>query len=137
MFEFKHLIEFQNKGTFSLYGQNFFRDKSTFWESHQSSLNDLYKKVVNSDFPIKITDLTTDDSLLISNLREFREWLNANQPFSDTLKIINDRNLLIYSEILEKCNAENVYEFEYYWEIWGVMWYPWTIEINKKDQTFL
>jgi len=134
--EFRYLIEFKNKDTFSLYGEDFFGDKSTFWNSHQSSLNDLYRKVVSSDFPIKLIDLTTKDPLLISTLTEFREWLKENQPFSDTLKKIDDRNELIYSEILEKCNKENSYEFEYYWEIWGIMWYPWTIEINEEFQTF-
>ncbi len=50
--------------------------------------------------------------------------------------MINDRLELIYSELLEKCTQENVCEFEYFWEIWGVLWHPWTIEINQKYQTF-
>lgn len=136
MFEFKHLIEFQNKDTFSLYGEDFFGCKSTFWESHQSSLNDLYKKVINSNFPIRITDLATKRTLIISEFREFRDWLEENQPFSDSLQQFNARNEIIYTEVLEKCRLENVNEFEYYWEIWGIMWYPWTIEINKKQQNF-
>ncbi len=50
--------------------------------------------------------------------------------------MISDRLSLIYSELLDKCTGENVDEFEYYWEMWGVMWHPWTIEINQKYQTF-
>jgi hypothetical protein len=50
--------------------------------------------------------------------------------------MINDRIELIYSELLEKCTQENVFEFEYYWEMWGVLWNPWTIEINQKYQIF-
>lgn len=65
-----------------------------------------------------------------------RKQMQGNQPFSDTLTMRNDRLELIYSELLEKCTRENVFEFEYFWEIWGVLWYPWTIEINQKYQTF-
>ncbi len=65
-----------------------------------------------------------------------RKQMQGDQPYSDTLAMMNDRIALIYSELLEKCTQENVYEFEYYWEIWGVLWYPWTIEINQKYQTF-
>jgi hypothetical protein len=136
MFEFKHLIEFQNKDTFRLFGEDFWGDKSTFWESHQTSLNELYKKVINSDFPIKIIDLKKNSTLLIQDLNEFKDWLKTHQPFSDKLKSIESRSELIYSEILKNCKLENTNEFEFYWEIWGVMWYPWTIEINKKFQTF-
>lgn len=49
---------------------------------------------------------------------------------------MNDRLKIIYSEILEKCNNSNCFEFEYYWEILGVMWYPWTLEINGKSESF-
>jgi hypothetical protein len=136
MFEFKHLIEFQNKETFSLYGENFFGDKSIFWESHQSSLNELYKKIIYSDFPIKITDLETKHSILVLELKDFRIWLNENQPFSDSLKKFNVRNELIYSELLENCKLENIYEFEYYLEVCRVKYYYLTIEINKKHKNF-
>ena len=49
---------------------------------------------------------------------------------------MNDRLKTLYSEILEKCGNSNCFEFEYYWEIWGVMWYPWTLEINGKPESF-
>uniref|UniRef100_UPI002611464F hypothetical protein n=1 Tax=Flavobacterium sp. TaxID=239 RepID=UPI002611464F len=136
MFEFKHQIEFQNNDTFSLFGEDFFGDKSTFWESHQTSLNELYKKVINSDFPIKITDLIENSTLTILDWNEFKNWLKINQPFSETINLIESRNEIIYSELLKNCRLENTDEFEFYWEVWGVMWYPWTIEINNKFQTF-
>lgn len=49
---------------------------------------------------------------------------------------MNERLKTLFTEILEKCNRANCFEFEYYWEIWGVMWYPWTLEINGRFQTF-
>ena len=49
---------------------------------------------------------------------------------------MNDRLKTIYSEILEKCDNSNCFEFEYYWEIWGVTWYPWTLEINVQSESF-
>ncbi|WP_298540903.1 hypothetical protein [uncultured Aquimarina sp.] len=49
---------------------------------------------------------------------------------------MNDRLKILFSELLEKCNNANYFEFEYYWEIWGVMWYPWTLEIKGKSESF-
>ena len=136
MFEFRHQIEFQNKDVFNLYGEDFFKNNSEFWESHQSRLNELYKKVVKCEFPIKIIDKQTELTLIISELNKFKEWLNNNQPFSDNLKVINDRNEIIYTELKEKCEKENTIEFEYCFEILGVLWYFDSIEINKKFQIF-
>ncbi|MEL1245914.1 hypothetical protein AAEO56_16690 [Flavobacterium sp. DGU11] len=33
-----------------------------------------------------------------------------------------------WQELVTQCKAFQTDEFEYYWEIWGVNWYPWTIE---------
>lgn len=49
---------------------------------------------------------------------------------------MENRIKLLHSEILEKCENLDSYEFEYYWEIWGVMWHPWFIEIKGKTQDF-
>lgn len=49
---------------------------------------------------------------------------------------MNKRLKTIYKELYEKCATENCTEFEYYWEIYGVLWYPWTLEINGVYQSF-
>ena len=49
---------------------------------------------------------------------------------------MTERLEIIYSELLEKCKASENYEFEYFWEIWGIMWHPWFIEINGVNQYF-
>ena len=50
--------------------------------------------------------------------------------------MMDDRLNQIILEIKQKCEDANCFEFEYYWEIWGVMWYPWFLEINGKSQSF-
>ncbi|WP_340153812.1 hypothetical protein [uncultured Marivirga sp.] len=49
---------------------------------------------------------------------------------------MSKRTDIIFSEIHSKLVALNCTEFEYYWEIWGVMWYPWFIEIDGKSENF-
>ncbi len=49
---------------------------------------------------------------------------------------MSKRTDIIFSEIKSKLVELNCNEFEYYWEIWGVMWYPWFIEINGKSENF-
>lgn len=49
---------------------------------------------------------------------------------------MSKRTDLIFSEIHSKLVELNCSEFDYYWEIWGVMWYPWFIEINGKSENF-
>lgn len=49
---------------------------------------------------------------------------------------MNNRLKILHSEILKKCVNYECYEFEFYWEIWGLMWYPWTLEINGKSESF-
>ncbi|MFK7786555.1 MAG: hypothetical protein AB8B56_15650 [Crocinitomicaceae bacterium] len=44
-----------------------------------------------------------------------------------------DRVEGIYIELLEKCTELDCFEFEYYWEMWGLMWYPWFVEIADKS----
>lgn len=49
---------------------------------------------------------------------------------------MNQRQTEIFNELVNKCVDKKTTEFEYFVEIWGVMWYPWFIEINGKNQTF-
>ena len=49
---------------------------------------------------------------------------------------MNHRLSVILSELVEKCTKNQTAEFEYFIEIWGVMWYPWFIEINGINQSF-
>lgn len=51
-------------------------------------------------------------------------------------RFLDRRIKRIYTELLEKCEQSNCYEFDYYWEIWGILWYPWTLEINGKYHSF-
>ncbi|MEM5541057.1 hypothetical protein [Olleya sp. AS48] len=82
MFEFKHEIELKTSEKTKLFGQDYFGDKSTFWNSHQTSLNSLYKKVIETGFPISITDLQFEKTIAIENIGEFHRWLKSNQPFN-------------------------------------------------------
>ncbi|MCK8521920.1 hypothetical protein M0D21_10100 [Aquimarina sp. D1M17] len=50
--------------------------------------------------------------------------------------MMNDRLYKILQEIKQKCFEANCFEFEYHWEIWGVLWYPWFLEINGKSISF-
>lgn len=45
---------------------------------------------------------------------------------------MRDRRKLIWEELIKQCKENNIYEFEYYFEIWGVMWYPWFIEFSPQ-----
>ncbi len=45
---------------------------------------------------------------------------------------MDNRRKLILEELIKQCNENNVYEFDYYWEIWGVMWYPWFLEFSPQ-----
>lgn len=49
---------------------------------------------------------------------------------------MSKRTDIIFSEIHSKLEESNCFEFEYYWEIWDVMWHPWFIEINGKSEKF-
>ena len=49
---------------------------------------------------------------------------------------MSKRTDIIFTEIKSKLIQLNCSEFEYYWEIWGVMWHPWFIEINGKSENF-
>ena len=55
---------------------------------------------------------------------------------TSTIGMLNDRLNTIITELNQKCNDANTDEFEYYWEYFGYLWHPWTIEINGKWQTF-
>lgn len=43
---------------------------------------------------------------------------------------------LFWFELEKQCSELNSEEFEYYFEVWGVWWMPWFIEVNKKSLTF-
>ncbi len=49
---------------------------------------------------------------------------------------MNLRQTEIFKELFDKCVYQKTTEFEYYVEIWGLMWYPSFIEINGANQTF-
>lgn len=49
---------------------------------------------------------------------------------------MNERLAGIHKELLDKSIESGSFEFEYFIEIWGVMWYPWFIEIDGKNQSF-
>ncbi len=49
---------------------------------------------------------------------------------------MDERLTLFYSELLAKCKSANCYEFEFYWESWGILWDPWFLEIDGKSQVF-
>ena len=82
MFEFKYEIELKNSEKTKLFGQDYFGDKSTFWNSHQTSLNNLYKKVIETGFPIRIKDLQFNKTIVIENIEGFHIWLKSKQPFN-------------------------------------------------------
>lgn len=81
MFEIKYRIDFKNDFSTELFGEGYYCDKSTFWEHHQTTLKSLYEKVLESEFPIKITEIETKSELIINNVKEFEVWIEANQPF--------------------------------------------------------
>lgn len=49
---------------------------------------------------------------------------------------MNERQKEIFDELVDKCLNKKSTEFEYFVEIWGLMWYPWFIEINGENQIF-
>ncbi|WP_024771912.1 hypothetical protein [Aquimarina macrocephali] len=49
---------------------------------------------------------------------------------------MDERLNSIISEIREKCKKANCTEFEYYWEYYGLLWYPWSLEINDRSESF-
>ena len=44
-------------------------------------LKELYRKVLISELPIKITEIGTKSELIINEVREFEIWIETNQPF--------------------------------------------------------
>ena len=81
MFDYKHRIEFRNQEVINLFGEEYYCDKSTFWNWHQTQLNYLYNYVLTTEFPFKIIDLENDITLIIKNQKEFDYWISKNQPF--------------------------------------------------------
>jgi hypothetical protein len=49
---------------------------------------------------------------------------------------MTDRINLFWFELEKQCAELNSNEFEYYWEIWGLMWTPWFIEVNQSSLNF-
>ena len=46
---------------------------------------------------------------------------------------MDQRRQLILFELKKQCTEKQQDEFEYYWEIWGVNWYPWFLEFSAGD----
>ncbi|HAS44517.1 MAG TPA: hypothetical protein DCS93_28825 [Microscillaceae bacterium] len=49
---------------------------------------------------------------------------------------MNERLNALISEITAKCNRANCFEFDYHWEYYGLMWYPWFLTINGNSESF-
>ncbi|AEA45231.1 DUF4269 domain-containing protein [Fluviicola taffensis] len=51
-------------------------------------------------------------------------------PYKELVELflMDERRQLILAELKKQCEEKQIYEFDYYWEIWGVMWYPWFME---------
>ncbi len=49
---------------------------------------------------------------------------------------MDERLSLILTELKQQCLVLDCLEFEFYWEMWGVMWTPWFIEVNNKSLSF-
>lgn len=81
MFDIKYRIDFKNDSSTELFGEEYYYDKSTFGEHHQTTLKSLYKKVLESEFRIKITEIGTKPELIINSVKEFEVWIETNQPF--------------------------------------------------------
>lgn len=41
-----------------------------------------------------------------------------------------------WKELSDQCHALGESEFEYYYEVWGMWWMPWYIEVNKQALNF-
>lgn len=46
---------------------------------------------------------------------------------------MDQRRQLILLELKSQCTEKHQDEFEYYWEMWGVNWYPWFLEFSEGD----
>lgn len=49
---------------------------------------------------------------------------------------LTERINLLWLELEKQCTELNSYEFEYFWEMWGVMWMPWFIMIDRNSLNF-
>jgi hypothetical protein len=49
---------------------------------------------------------------------------------------MTERINIFWIELDRQCNEYNCSEFEYYWEMWGVLWMPWFIEVTSKSLNF-
>ena len=55
MFEFKHEIELQSSEKIKLFGEDYFGDKSTFWNAHQTTLDTV--AIVKMDLSIYLENI--------------------------------------------------------------------------------
>jgi len=49
---------------------------------------------------------------------------------------MDERLTLFLTELRQQCQELNCFEFEFYWEMWGVLWTPWFLEVNNTSLSF-
>lgn len=82
MFDYTYKIEFKTREVTNIFWRRFLCRQVEFWNAHQSTLTDLYKKVISTGSPFTITDLKTSITLKINTQKEFDTWITTHQPFT-------------------------------------------------------
>ncbi len=49
---------------------------------------------------------------------------------------MKERIDILWKELVVQCQKAECFEFEYHWEMWGAMWYPWFLTIKGKPTSF-
>jgi len=60
--------------------------------------------------------------------------IDYKRTFTDSE--LTERINLLWLELEKQCAALNSSEFEYSWEMWGVMWTPFFIMVDDKSLSF-
>ena len=45
---------------------------------------------------------------------------------------MTEKQKILVEELTSLCNKKEVFEFEFSVEMWGIMWMPWFLHINKE-----
>ena len=45
---------------------------------------------------------------------------------------MTEKQKILIAELTNLCNKKETYEFEFSVEMWGIMWMPWFLYINKE-----